>query len=109
MQQDKIFDEDVKSYLLELGMEEKQIYQLRKKKVKEYAIFVLNQIIEAIEDKDLKSIQKYLCWSPAGDCMGENNTFINFGKIAGWDLDIEDLFQYLTDFSTRYSELIKGE
>lgn len=115
MQQDKIFDEDVKSYLLELGMEQEQIRELRKKKLKEYAIFVLNEIILAIKSNDLESIKKYVCWSPAGDCMGSENAFIDFGGITPWHLDIAALAWHLDigalgkELSDDSIELIKGD
>lgn len=102
MKKDKIFDQEIQSYLIELGIEKEQIDKLSKKKLKEYAIFVLNKVIEAIESRNYASIKQYLSYSPAGDCMGCENTFINFGGIvygtqedAEGAMDIEALFNIL--------------
>jgi hypothetical protein len=92
---DKIFDYKIKEYLVELGMEEEQIDNLRKKKLKEYSIYVLNKVIEAIESNNIDLIEKYLDFSPAGDDMGLDNTFIDFGGISGYRMDIRELFEYL--------------
>jgi hypothetical protein len=94
---DKIFDEDVIEYITDLGINTDSIDKLQKKKVKEHSISVLKEIIKAIEENDFSSIKKYLVYSPAGDCMGYNNTFINFGEVTGSNMDIEDLAYYLTN------------
>jgi uncharacterized protein (UPF0297 family) len=94
METDKIFCRDVREYLIELGMEAEQIEAIRKKKIKEYAISVLNKVIEAIESEDYNSIEQYTRFSPSGDCMGDENTYIDFGGIANITLDIEELFKY---------------
>lgn len=109
LKKDKIFDEEVKSYLIELGMEEEEIEITRRKKLKEYAISTLNKVIEAIESNNYDSIKQYLSYSPSGDCMGCDNAFIDFGGITDWRLDIEDLFQYLSNYSIKNSDLVKGE
>ena len=102
MKKDRIFDEDIVSYLIELGIEKSQIAELKSKKIKEYAIFVLNKVIEAIKSNDYDSIKQYLSFSPAGDCMGCENTYIDFGGIvygtredADQTMDIEELFYNL--------------
>jgi hypothetical protein len=92
---DKIFDSEIKEYLIELGIEEEQVENLRKKKLKEYSIYVLNKVIEAIESNNIDLIEKYLDFSPAGDDMGRENTFIDFGGISGYRLDIRELFEWL--------------
>ena len=80
---------------------------MQKDKIKQYAISVLNEVIEAIESNNYASIRQYLSFSPSGDCMGDDNTFIDFGGIAGYRMDIEDLFQYLSGYSIQNSELLK--
>ena len=104
---EKIFDNKFKSYLIELGMEDEQIESLRKKKLRDYAISILNEFIEAIESNNYASIKKYLSYSPSGDCMGSDNAFIDFGGITDWSIDIEDLFLYLSDDSIEDSDRIK--
>jgi hypothetical protein len=93
---DKIFNKEIEEYLVSLGMNIEDINKLRNKKVKEYAISILHKVIEAIESNDLDSIQEYLSYSPSGDDMGCDNTFIDFGGVAGSSMDIKDLFQYLS-------------
>lgn len=94
---DKIFDEDVIKYITDLGINTDNIDKLQKEKVKEYSISVLKEIINAIEKNNFSLIKKYLAYSPAGDCMGKDNAFIDFGKVTGSIMDIEDLACYLTD------------
>ena len=73
-----------------------QVEKALKKKVKEHSISVLKEIINAIEENNFSLIKKHLVFSPAGDCMGYDNTFIDFGKVTGSTMDIEDLVYYLT-------------
>jgi hypothetical protein len=96
---DKIFCEDVKHYLLDLGMKEEAVDELRVKKLKAHAISVLKEFIQAIESNDYQAIQKYLCDSPAGDnthMVGWDNTFINFGLISNSAMDIADVINYIS-------------
>jgi len=93
---DKIFDEDVIKYITDLGINTDSIDKLQKKKVKEHSISVLKEIINAIEENNFSLIKKHLVFSPAGDCMGDDNTIINFGEVIGSIMDIEDLAYYLT-------------
>jgi hypothetical protein len=93
---DKIFDKEVIEYIADLGINTDDIDRLQKKKLKEYAISVLKEITNAIEQDNFSLIKKHLVFSPAGDCMGYDNTFIDFGKVTGSTMDIEDLVYYLT-------------
>jgi len=93
---DKIFDEDVIKYITDLGINTDSIDKLQKKKVKEHSISVLKEIINAIEENNFSLIKKHLVFSPAGDCMGKDNAFIDFGEVIGSIMDIEDLVYYLT-------------
>jgi hypothetical protein len=93
---DKIFDEEVVKYISYLGINMYSIGKLQKKKLKEYSISVLKEIINAIEKNDFSLIKKHLAYSPAGDCMGKDNAFIDFGAVTGSIMDIEDLVYYLT-------------
>ena len=93
---DKIFDKEVIEYIADLGINTDSIDRLQKKKLKEYSISVLKEIINAIEKNDFSLIKKHLAYSPAGDCMGKDNAFIDFGAVTGSIMDIEDLVYYLT-------------
>jgi len=93
---DKIFDKEVIEYIADLGINTDDIDRLQKKKLKEHSISVLKEIINAIEENNFSLIKKHLVFSPAGDCMGYDNTFIDFGKVTGSTMDIEDLVYYLT-------------
>jgi len=93
---DKIFDEEVVKYISYLGINMHSIGKLQKKKLKEYSISVLKEIINAIEKNEFSLIKKHLAYSPAGDCMGKDNAFIDFGEVIGSIMDIEDLAYYLT-------------
>lgn len=49
------------------------------KTLKQHAINVLYKVISAIEREDLTSLKSYIEHSPAGDDMGCDNYYINFG------------------------------
>lgn len=59
---------------------------------KRYCVAILNTIIEAVEDVDVKQIEELTFFSPAGDEMGLDNRVIDFG----YGDEVADIHQAVT-------------
>jgi hypothetical protein len=69
--------------------------------LKEHTIKTLNTVIKAIEnDADYPVIQEMTAYSPAGDGMGCDNSFINFGFSEKEPLDIMEVVGRLEELRT---------
>lgn len=52
----------------------------------------LNEIVSLFKEKQFTTIrERFVEYSPAGDCMGCDNSFINFAWNEGERKDIEDI------------------
>lgn len=71
------------------------IDQLKKDQLEaltEHVEKTLNEIIFLFKERQFKQIRdKFLEFSGAGDCMGDENNFINFAWNEGEIKDIEDI------------------
>ena len=90
---DKIFENETIEYLKSFGISNDEIFKVQKDKLKKHAISVLNLAIEAIQKEDFSLIKENTFESPPGDAWGRDDTCLNFGKISGQYLNIEDLFE----------------
>jgi hypothetical protein len=96
---EKIFDEEVISYLKSTGVSEKEINKIKFKKTKELSLDRLRLICELIEKEEFEEIKKYLSYSPSGDGYGCENYFIDFNFITGGreSVDTNDLSMLLRE------------
>lgn len=96
---EKIFDKEVENYLKESGVADEEINRIKYKKYKQGMLDIVSDVKIAIEKEDIGYIRNNISFSPAGDDMGEDNTFIDFGSITGESyIDINDAFSYLKSF-----------
>jgi hypothetical protein len=99
---DKIFEEETVKYLKTFGISDKEIFKIKKDKLKDYAIQKLSLAIEAVKKEDFSLIAKDTFESAAG---WGSDTCLNFGGIKDSVLNIAELFcemQY-------YKEIIEGK
>jgi len=69
--------------------------------LKAHVIKTLNTVLEAIEnDAAYSVVEKLTSFSPAGDCMGVDNSFINFGFSEKEPLDIMEVVGRLEELRT---------
>ncbi len=59
-----------------------------------YIVGVLEEVKESISDGDYFAVKTMTSFSPAGDCMGLDNNFINFG-FDKKPMDIIEALNYL--------------
>ena len=99
---DKIFDPEVEKYLLECGMSQEQINKVKYTKCKENAINLLKKVITLLQNSEYEEIVELTAYSPAGDDMGCDNDYINFGSCYGTtESDILSLCGYLRDLNIK--------
>lgn len=95
---DKIFDPTVESYLKDLGISQTEINKIKFEKAKFEAISRLETVINCIKYDKYDEVKLLCGFSPAGDDMGLDSFFINFGDIIGADpIDIEEICMYLKE------------
>ena len=102
---EKIFDSDFReeliANLIAAGITEKKALKIvddsYTKKLIVAAASRLRSVADALEQKDFNVVKHYLRFSPAGDCMGLDNTYIGFDDICGNEVaDIGDVYYKLT-------------
>ena len=92
----KIFDEEVIKYLKSTGVSAKEIKRIQYTELKNNVVDRLKTITDLV--KNDADIDMFLGYSPAGDCMGCDNNFINFGDLIGDDYkDINEITTLLKD------------
>jgi len=79
---EKIFEKEVELYLIDFGVSEQEIAKIKYNKYKEGMLHIAKKLVKAIEECDITFIKDHLSNSPAGDCMGIENTIIDFNSIA---------------------------
>lgn len=62
--------------------------------LKGHIVETLNKIINYVQEDNYDEIREMLEYSPAGDCMGRENYFINFGYL-GKTFDINDIIDMI--------------
>lgn len=65
--------------------------------LKEHVIKVLETTLQAVKDEYYTAVNNLTQFSPAGDCMGCENNFINFGYDEKEPLDICDVMERLIE------------
>ena len=50
---------------------------------RKYIVGLLKDVVEMVEDGDYRAVADMTEYSPAGDCMGCDNSFIDFGFGTG--------------------------
>jgi uncharacterized protein (UPF0297 family) len=65
--------------------------------LKAHVINVLESTLQAVRDEYYNAIQKMTMDSPAGDGMGCDNNFINFGYEDNKPLDIYEVMERLIE------------
>ena len=96
---EKIFDKDFREALIdtlgEAGVGEdnaKTIVSSRyKEALKQVVLSRLEQAISLIKENKYKELSELCSHSPAGDCMGCDNVYIDFSDIC----DIEDIGDFI--------------
>lgn len=82
------FREDCVELLLDANFDDKEANDLvgkkYKAKLKEEAVNILKKITRLIEDDKFDEAKEMISYSPAGDCMGGTNMYIDFSLL---DLD----------------------
>ena len=102
---DKIFEKETVKYLKTFGISDKEIYKIKKDKLKDYAIQKLSLAIEAVKKEDFSLIEKDTFESAAGDGQGSDDTCLDFGGGMGERTNIRELF----DEMQYYKEIIEGK
>jgi len=104
-----IFDEGTVDLLKSLGFSEEEIRRIKYEKTKEAVLNKLSAVIKAVEDENLELLQAMLSTSPAGDCMGCDNYFIDFSdiipKTGPCGEDLVDTLEYIIELR----DSIKGK
>ena len=100
---EKIFDPEVGKYLKESGVSDTEINKIKFNAVKSAVIKRLQGIIGLIEADKYNEICKYTAFSPAGDYMGCNNSFIDFGFIVNEcsPMDILEITNILKEYGNK--------
>lgn len=79
------------------------IEQLKKDQFKaltEHVEKTLNEIVFLFKERQFTTIrERFVEYSPAGDCMGCDNSFINFAWNEGERKDIEDILEMAVSFT----------
>lgn len=102
---EKIFDNETCEYLKSSGVSESEIIRIRFEKLKEISIKRLKAIVDLLEKNDFDEIKEYTSFSPAGDCTGCDNHFIDFADIIGVKhIDIIDLCELLENLSMQLKQ-----
>lgn len=92
---DKIFEKENETYLSQF-ISKPQIAKLQFDCAKKGMLTILAKIIEHVRKDEFEQIAQYCSNSPAGDCMGCENDFIDFGIIIGYEpMDIMSFVAYL--------------
>ena len=65
--------------------------------LKAHVITVLESTLNAVKDEYYSGVSKLAIYSPAGDCMGCDNHFINFGYNEKEPLDIYEVMERLIE------------
>jgi len=78
-------------YLMNLNIE--NLKQEKNKALTNFAVKKLQEVITHLQKKNYTAIEKMLILSPAGDGMGEDNYFINFG----YNEEEKDLGDFLNE------------
>jgi hypothetical protein len=65
--------------------------------LKAHVITVLESTLRAVKDEYYTAVNNFAQFSPAGDCMGCDNHFINFGYNDKEPLDICDVMERLIE------------
>ena len=92
---EKIFDKDFREALIdtleEAGVGEDNaatiVSSRYKEALKQAVISRLEEVISLIKEDKYKELSNLCSYSPAGDCMGCDNVYINFSDIC----DVEDI------------------
>jgi len=101
---EKIFDKEFRETLIdtleEAGIEKDKVASIVSSKYKEAlkqaVIGRLELVIALIKEDKYKELSKLCNYSPAGDCMGCDNVYINFSDIC----DVEDIGDFLNILDT---------
>lgn len=65
--------------------------ELQIAELKKHAIGILKDVIEALDTDDFDKLDRMLCYSPAGDCMGTNTHHIDFSYEDNVEMDLNDI------------------
>lgn len=68
--------------------------------LKQHTIEILNNVAKLIEEENFEDIDWMLANSPAGDCMGEDNYFINF-SYDEYDRDISEIVHCMKSLKSK--------
>jgi len=96
---EKIFDKEFRETLIdtleEAGIGEDNATQIVSSKYKEalkqVVISRLEQVISLIKEDKYKELSELCSYSPAGDCMGCDNVYIDFSDIC----DVKDIGDFI--------------
>ena len=77
----KIYDNTVQEYLKENGVSDIEISRIKYRELRKMTIDTLKQVLQLITNEQYELIPTQ--FSPAGDGMGDDNTYISF---SGWDI-----------------------
>lgn len=78
--------------------------------LKDHTIKTLLNVIEDLENDNFKSLEKRLVWSPAGDGMGEDNYYINFGYKEGMETDLHEIIDEMASLKRSFTKCeVDGE
>ena len=96
---DREFRKELISSLKEAGIKEEKAQSIIKSRyntaLKEVVCKKLQQVISFIKEDKYKELSKMCCFSPAGDCMGCDNVYINFSDVC----DKEDIGDIINELS----------
>lgn len=103
---EKIFDPEIEKYLLQAGVSQKEIYRMKFDAMKKDCITILERALVAFKNApDEKIIKNLVSHSPAGDCMGTDQYFLDFADTCG-NQEPMDIVEAIEKLNTYHSFLI---
>lgn len=79
-----MMNRETEEYLLKAGVRKSWIRAIKKKELREGAIKILSNVLEAFKWEEYDKIP--MGYSPAGDCMGCDNHYIDFSECGFEDI-----------------------
>lgn len=69
--------------------------------LKEHTIEILERVLKQLKKEEYKAIEKDLFRSPAGDCMGSDNSCIDFSYNNDEVMDLGDMVSMLNNLKAQ--------
>jgi len=103
----KSYEKENEKYLLDVWFLSKDEIKAFKHKELHKAVFEkLFEIAEAFKIFDFEYVEKYLGYSPSGDCMGTDKYYLSFEYLTGdkYKDDLNEIIEELTRLKKPWEE-----